>query len=183
MKRLILGAVLAIMWAATTQASPLVDPWTISGPGTTSATGGSGTWDLSYSLNPAGYNTVQWTVTGGPVLQSGDYDFDWTYSGFHAFFDVTAFLTTSDGTTLVNVGPNNCCTAPSSGFTYNGSYSFTGVSAGDTIGFMLGGSNFDSNNVLSGNLNLVQTNVPAPAALSLLALGLLGIGRLKRQRA
>lgn len=174
MKRIILGAIFALIWSAAAQAVPIVDPWTISGPGTTSATGGGGTWDLSYHLNPAGFSTVQWVVTGGPVTDDGDYALDWIYSGFHAFFQVEAFLTTSTGTTLVNVGPANCCAPPSGGFSYAGSYTFAGVSAGDTIGFIMGGENFDSNNVLQGNLHLVQTNVPAPAGLMLMLLGLLG---------
>ena len=170
-------ALVFLLGAASASAVPLVDPWTISGPGTTSSTQTAfNEWALDYSLNGAGFNDVTWTVSGGPVSTDGDYTFDWNYSGFHAFFAVTAFLISSDGTTLVDVGPQNCCTAPSGGFNYNGSYTFAGVSAGDLIGFTLGGSNFDSNNVLSGTLTLTQ-DVPAPAPLALIGLGLLALAR------
>ena len=75
----------------------------------------------------------------------------YTYTGFHAYFQVRvhldAFVTHSDGFTstvrLVDGGPVNCCTPPSGGFSYTGSYRFD-PQAGDTYGFKVGGSNFDS---------------------------------------
>ena len=92
----------------------------------------------------------------------------YTYTGFHAYFEVTvhltAFVTHTDHTTtpptttttttsIVNAGPADCCTPPSGGFSFNGTFNFN-VAVGDTYGFLFGGSNFDSNSVLNGTLTL-----------------------------
>ena len=93
---------------------------------------------------------------------------------------MTAFLTTADGATLYMAGPENCCTPPSGSFNESGVYRFLNVYLGDTIGFQMGGSNFDINNILNGSLNLVQ--IPEPASAALLGLGLLSIGAIRRRR-
>jgi len=102
---------------------------------------------------------------------AGDYTFAWNYTGFHAFFRVTAFLNTSLGDILVNAGPNNCCTTPSNGFGYSGLYTFSNVGAGDTISFTFGGDNQDSNTTIRGNLRLTHVTAPSVVAIILLAMG------------
>ena len=96
---------------------------------------------------------------------------------------LTAFLISSDGMTLVDVGPADCCSPPSNGFDYSGNYTFAGVNVGDIIGFTMGGSNFDYNNFLNGTLNLQQqAPVPEPATLFLLVSGLVGLAGFRRMK-
>jgi hypothetical protein len=143
-------------------ASPVT--WAIAGPGTTSAVANSPTdWDLSYNLNrgPEDFEEKSWSVSA-TAPEPGDYTFLWDYSGFHAFFMVTVFLESSTGDVLVEDGPENCCTPPSQSFHYSGAYSFSDVKAGKTIGFTMGGDNFDSDNRLIGKLNLKQVLTPGP---------------------
>lgn len=104
---------------------------------------------------------------------------------FYAFFQVTAFLTTIDlnlaAISLINAGSANCCTSPSAGFSFLGLQVFSGISAGQTFGFDIGGDNFDQNNVLRGTLNLTQ--VPEPGTLAILGLGIASIGFARRRTA
>ena len=178
----LLIAISAILMSSASFAGPV--GWSIAGPGTISATENYPLdWDLSYSLNPAGHGTVTWNAASTTIDQAGDYTFEWNYTGFHAFYGVTAFLNTSDLSTLVNAGPQNCCTSPSNGFNYSGIYTFAGLNVGDVIGFNMGGSNGDSDNRLLGNLNLVQiSSVPEPGSLLLLGAGFAALGLRRRRR-
>ena len=183
--RVALASVVAVMFCAlapVTVAAPVLTPqtWTMAGPGTISSTQVGNVTTLTYNINPAGFSTRTWTASA-IADTSGDYLFNWAYNGFHAFFQVTAFLN-AGSTSLVNTGPNNCCTTPSGGFAYNGFYTFSNINAGDTMAFTFGGKNFDSTNVLVGSLTLNQ--VPEPGTLALLgvALGLVGFAARRKQK-
>jgi hypothetical protein len=93
-----------------------------------------------------------------------------TYSGFHSFFEVTvgrdAFVrhgATTTTTPLVNAEAVDCWTPPSGGFTYSGVTALS-VQAGDTYGFVMRGSNFDSARTLRGTLTVNDTDVTPPTA-------------------
>lgn len=160
-------------WAAVAVLSLMSAPllaateWTGSGPGTIDFTSGiDSSPQFTYSVNPAGFAPVTWDyhTTADTEETVG---FEYTYSGFHAFFAVTVTLRAyiiRDGVTtyypLLNRGPANCCTEPSNGFNYTGGVSLR-VQPGDVYGFELGGSNGDVNNVLSGELDLNYTH-PIP---------------------
>ncbi len=155
--------------------------WTITGPGITSASQAGDTATLNYSQpGSAGYASQTWAIRA-VADTSGNFNFDWDYTGFHSFFGVTAFLTTTLGDTLVNAGPANCCSSPSSGFSYNGSYTFTGLTAGQSFGFNVGGAHFDSTQVKQGTVTLKQ--IPEPTSLALAGLALLGLAAASRRRA
>jgi hypothetical protein len=88
------------------------------------------------------------------------------WQGFHAFFQVTAHLEAyvihegvTTTTPLVNDGPVDCCTPPSSGFHYTGSVDLS-VQAGDQYGFRFGGQNFDSDERLLGTFTVFSTSSP-----------------------
>jgi hypothetical protein len=69
-----------------------------------------------------------------------------------------AFVTHAGNTTetqIINAGPVNCCTAPSGGFNYSGSYTFN-LQPGDVFGFRFGGQNFDSDARLLGTFTITQ---------------------------
>jgi hypothetical protein len=123
---------------------------------------------------------------GGPCCGRGNWAFqttataagavavDWSYTGFHAYFEVTvglsAFVTSGGVTTtypLVNDGPADCCTPPSGGFAYAGPFTFN-VSAGDTYGFVMSGQNGDSDGRLQGTLTVAPAGYVPPPAPALL---------------
>lgn len=142
-------------------------PWVGSGPGSVNVVsdGTTAPAQMTYRLDPAGFSTQTWSfsTTAG---STGTKELAYSYSGFHAWFEVTAFLrafVTHEGVTtytpLVSAGPADCCSAPSGGFSYAGHVALS-VQSGDTYGFEFGGANGDSNNVLEGTLRTWARNEP-----------------------
>jgi hypothetical protein len=139
---------------------------------------------LKFSYNLTGdqvYETQTWTVSNTPT-EDGTVTINWEYSGFYAYFEVSAFLNAfangGDTITLINAGPVDCCSAPSAGFYYTGTTTLN-VYAGQSWGFTFGGSNQDSNTILSGMLTLTDATrsdvTPEPGSGLLLATGLAAI--------
>jgi hypothetical protein len=82
------------------------------------------------------------------------------YRGYHGYYQVRVFLnafvthgSVTTTTPLVSAGPVNCCTSPSGGFDYKNSVTLN-VEPGDTYGFRFGGSNYDSDDVLTGTVTV-----------------------------
>lgn len=84
------GAAMAMFTAAALGFAPCASAglltWSITGPGTSSSSQIDSTTSLSYEL----YSNHTWIATA-VADDASDYTFDWGYSGFHAFFQVTAF--------------------------------------------------------------------------------------------
>lgn len=115
------ATVLAVVPAAATAAP--VYTYTGSGTGTTSVTyGNDRTATLNYS-NDASFTPATFTLSG-IATKTGSQLFNYTSSGFYAFFAVTASAAAFSGATttqLYSAGPANCCLSPSNAFTYTGS--------------------------------------------------------------
>ncbi len=144
------------MSAGSVSAAPV---FSAAGPGTVIVTDADLGDDLqaqfTYNMRPAGFSTRTWTFLA-TATTTGPITINYQWRGFHAFFAVTTLLETIDsaGTTgIISDGPVNCCTSPSAGFNYVGQVTLNTV-AGQQYGFRLGGSNFDSNNVLRGTLTI-----------------------------
>jgi hypothetical protein len=151
-------------------------PWSGSGTGTPNlvSDGTSSPAEFSYAYTnpcPCGASG-SWTFSTTSDI-TGSVDLSWAYTGFNAYFAVTVGVSAyvihqgiTTTTPLISAGPSNCCSAPSSGFSYSGTTSLQ-VAAGDTYGFRLTGSNGDSNATLNGTLTInsdVETSDPDPVA-------------------
>jgi len=164
---LLLAVALAGLVAQTATSNPVDHPWTGGGSGTTTVVsdGTSGPAVFSYSQHFGFSGSWSFSTVASSTRTV---NLAWTYTGFHSFFRVTvgldAFVThgaTTTTTSLVNDGPVNCCTPPSGGFSYSGTTSLS-VQAGDTYGFAMRGSHFDSLHVLEGTLTVDDTDVTPP---------------------
>lgn len=160
-------------------------PWTISGPGSTSATQAGGVTELSYDFSPNSLDrsTKTWTAEA-MTLSAGEYSFDWLYEGSHAWFGVQVFLNMHNPDKKLAEGEAaSCCDAPSGFFSYSGEEALT-LAKGDKIWFTFGGTNNDTTTRLTGKLKLTEpvSEVPLPAAAPLFAAALAGLGFAGRKR-
>lgn len=158
------GAVLASALALVvplTPASPATAAagdglWTSAGTGTvtTVSDGSAAAAQMSYDVE--GSTSGSWTFTT-TATADGTVTVPYSWQGLHAWFLVTARLDVivngATTRTLVDDGPVSCCARPSNGFVYGGVETFH-VSAGDTYGFRLSGTNEDSNDFLRGTFTL-----------------------------
>jgi hypothetical protein len=174
----LLTSVLAAVAAQPASSNPADHPWTGSGSGTTTVVSDGTSGPAVFNYHVAAFSGSWSFSTTAATTQTVNLTYD--YTGFHAFFRVTvglqAFVShggTTTTTSLVNAGPVNCCTPPSGGFTYTGLIALS-VQAGDTYGFMLRGSNFDSNTTLQGTLTVdnpctqtVTGTVPSPLQIGM----------------
>jgi hypothetical protein len=165
-----LVVLLASVMLAAVPALALSAVWTGSGPGTAEVVsdGSAAAPEFRYALyGPEVWSTSTWRFSA-TTTASGPIEIGYVYSGFHAFYDVDAFLrafVTHDGgttsTTLVEAHAGGCCSPPSQGFGYTGTATLD-VAPGDTVGFELGGRNYDSDARLLGTLTLDDTAVTPP---------------------
>ncbi len=144
--------------AGPSSAGPVDDGWTASGTGAVTVSDGTGSAaTMSYNADNSGSATWTFTTTATPASAEGPIKVPYSWEGLHAWYAVTASLETIvDGDavdTLVDAGPENCCTTPSNGFLYGGVATFD-VDEGQSYGFRLRGSNGDINNFLRGTFTL-----------------------------
>lgn len=149
---------LTLLLSAVASAQTLDSPWTGSGSGTVSVVSDGSTSAAELQWSQTGFSGSWKFETTAASAQARTVN--WTYSGLYSWFEVQAGLqafvthgTTTSVVTLVNAGPEDCCTTPSNGFTYSGAYTFH-VQPGDTYGFLATGSNFDSSEILQGTLTV-----------------------------
>jgi uncharacterized protein YjdB len=141
--------------------------WTSSGiaGGTTTidpVNGDTESVTLGYNVNlgnPGGGVSLRTATFSTVATGTGTVSLDWTYAGYHAFFQVNARLTvfaeTAAGTTtIVEIDQ-----AAGGGFNFAGSTSID-VEAGRNFGIIVGGSNNDSDSRLQGSV--VMTNFSGP---------------------
>ena len=161
--------------------------WHGSGPGTIAVpedgTSGPPTFDYDYVAECCASGTWGFQTT---ATTSETVSLDWSWTGYHAWFMVTAelhaFVISADSSdtdiTLVEAGPASCCSGPpSGGFSYAGTVELD-IEPGDTYGFVLSGSNADSDGRLQGELVVGgAATVPsdAPSLIQAVATGGTGV--------
>lgn len=186
-KKINIASLVLPLVLAVASTSAFAQGWSFSGPGNTSLSSPSANVETaSYGLSGGDvYSTQTWTLSN-VAASKGDYTFNWDYSGDHAYFNVHAELNafTSNGEVGLYNPPNaNCCSAPSNGFHESGTYHFGVLNAGDSYGFTMRGSNFDSDAHLVGTLSVNNVSaVPEPETYAMLLAGLGLMGFMVRRK-
>ena len=176
---------LTAMIAVGTPASAAnaIGPFTSTGPGAHSINQlNASTAAMTYNAN--GFGPYTWTMSG-VATGSGTQTFAWKSTGFYSFFQVRAGLNAFSNavvTPIYNYGPVNCCTAPSDGFSYSGIVQLNLV-AGQTYGFNVRASNFDSARTNNGTLTIAAVPEPTSWAMLIAGFGLTGAAMRRRRTA
>ncbi|MTJ50708.1 hypothetical protein [Dolichospermum sp. UHCC 0259] len=126
--------------------------WVIQGPGTTSVKPDESTDSITcdYSLSGRSVWTRQTWTYYTISSKTGDMEFDWNYSGFHAWFrpfvQVSVFADGSDGRKYVTL---------LEGSQREGQGKSTiQINKGESFGFVIKGSNYDRDSRLLGTLKI-----------------------------
>jgi hypothetical protein len=138
--------------------------WQAAGPGTSSitpSTDASDTLAFAYDLRGSSVWSQQTWTYSAIATQTMAFDFDWNYSGFHAWYrpfaKATAFAEGPSGTTYIDLNEN----ADGGGFNRSGTGALS-VTQGYRFGFIAKGSNYDSNTTLNGNLKITAKTAILP---------------------
>ena len=136
-------------------------PWTGAGNGTVTATVNNPTsvtlgYDFYYPEPPL-YDQQTWTYTTNAVA-SGNVTFDWTYNGFHSYFEISegleAYANGPAGPTVISLASGSCPESCPS-FSYNGTITLPLI-AGYTWGIRASGRNYDYSRTLQGTITLTN---------------------------
>jgi len=136
--------------------------WTGAGNGTVTATVNNPTsvtlgYDFHYP-EPPQYDQQTWTYTTNAVA-SGNITFDWTYTGFHSYFQISegleAYANGPTGPTVIIPLASGSCPGDCPTFSYNGTVTLPLI-AGYTWGIRASGKNFDTARTLQGTITLTN---------------------------
>ena len=137
-------------------------PWTGAGNGTVTATVNNPTsvtlgYDFYYP-EPPQYDQQTWTYTTNAVA-SGNVTFDWTYTGFHSYFQISealeAYANGPTGPTVIIPLASGSCPESCPTFSYNGTVTLPLI-AGYTWGIRASGKNYDYHRTLQGTITLTN---------------------------
>lgn len=142
-----------LLGGAAAHAALLDIPWSGGGTGTTTLVSDGTSPPAEFRYLAQGPFSGSWSF-GTLAGYSRTVILSYEYSGYHSWYRVTVGLDAISGGDLfpiVSAGPVNCCTSPSGGFFYKGTIALP-VRAGESYGFLMRGSHYDSAPVLNGTL-------------------------------
>jgi hypothetical protein len=152
-----------------TSYSVVVAPWTAAGPGTLTATATGPhsmqfTYNFDYSESQTGFPfpTQQW-VYSSTAAATGNFTFNWTYDGFHSYFNIGEALEAfayGPGETVTAIPlASGSCPASCPPFSYSGTATLP-LTSGYTWGVRPSGYNYDSARKLQGTVTISDLGSP-----------------------